>query len=138
MKDLIEELLEALEPYDVHLHHFAEIRRHLRTLDTNFTETRLSTERSLRAFINDQTRALRERHGHDASDKALEELVGLNATLIMAGKLTGNPLTDMIIVYAAHISALTSYGLSPWTNVSKIVLAAQMSTTEKELARSRR
>lgn len=138
MKDLIEDLLEALEPYDVHLHHFAEIRRHLRTLDTNFTETRLSTERSLRAFINDQTRALRERHGHDASDKALEELVGLNATLIMAGKLTGNPLTDMIIVYAAHISALTSYGLSPWTNVSKIVLAAQMSTTEKELARSRR
>lgn len=139
MRDLITDLLMVLEPYDLHLRHFTEIRTWLTGQEgTGFAETRIATERSLSAFIGDRTRELRDQYGHDIADNALDDLIGLGSTLIMGGRLTGNPLTDMILVYAAHLSALTSYGLAPWTNVSKVILAAQVSTTEKELARGRR
>lgn len=139
MKDLIQDLLEALEPYDLNLHNYIDIRAWLNSQkDLDFAEARLSFERSLTAFIGDSTRELRDKHGADVADQGIDELVGLGSTLIMGGKLTENPLTDMILVYAAHLSALTSYGPRPWESVSKIILAAQISTTEKELARSRR
>jgi hypothetical protein len=139
MADLIEELLEALEPYDVAIASFTKLRTWLTSQEGDeYAETRLQAERTLKAFIGDRTRALRDTYGHDHADKQLGSLIGLSACLIMGGKLTSNPLTDMIIVYAAHLSALTSYGESPWHNVSKVILAAQVRTTEKELARSRR
>lgn len=136
--DLIEELLLALEPYDYMLTSFTGMRAYLRVTAPAYPETRLQHDRLLSAYLGEQVRARRDDYGHEAADQRLTSLIGLSSTLLMAGRLTENPLADLILIFAAHISALTSYGEAPWTRVSKIILAAQMRTTEKELARSRR
>lgn len=136
--DLIEELLRALEPYDYMLVSFTDMRSYLRTTVPEFPETRLQHDRLLSAYLSEQVRARRDDYGHEEADRRLTSLIGLSSTLLMAGRLTENPLTGQILIFAAHLSALTSYGEAPWINVSKIILAAQVKTTEKELARSRR
>jgi hypothetical protein len=136
MADLVTELLEVLEPFDIPTGSFLALRRSLAGPQHSVAAQFL--EAALRAHLREQVLYFQTMHGREACDAGLAELTGLHDALIRVGKLTGDPLADEILVYAAHLAAMGSYGPAVWDRTSKIVLAAAMNTTEKELAKARR
>lgn len=132
MPDLIEELTEALEPFDLTMFHWLELQR--------FTDNGalLATRQAFGYYLEDQVLGMQRKYGKEACDAGLAELVGLHDALIRVGKLTGDPLADKILIYAAHLAAMSSYGPAVWDRTSKIVPTYTMKTTEKELAKARR
>lgn len=132
MPDLIEELTEALEPFDLTMSSWLDLQR----LADN--RALLATRQAFGYYLEDRVLAVRNRYGAEDCDAGLAELTGLHDALIRVGKLTEDPLADKILIYAAHLAAMSSYGPAVWDRTSKIVLTYAMKTTEKELAKARR
>lgn len=131
MLDLAEELLKALEPFDVTISSWLNLKRQL----GNAAWTRICRN-SLKTYLEDQVIWYRMTHGgQDECDAALKNLVGVHDTLIRAGRLSGDSLVDTILIYAAHLGALSSYGPAVWDRCARVLLQAQMTVKEKELRR---
>lgn len=136
MLDLTEDLMEVLEPFDVTMTSWLQLRRRLNTNpDVDLSATRESLTRAFGHYCEEQVMAMQGRHGTYVCDAAVTKLVGIHDTLIRAGRLTGDVLVDKILVYAAHLAAMGPYGPAVWDRAARIVLAAQMTTKEKELKR---
>jgi hypothetical protein len=132
MRDLTEELMEVLEPFDVTMNSWLRLHHHL---DNG---SLLAVRQAFGYYIENQIFEMQAKYGLDACNEGLSKLFGIHDTLIRAGKLTSNAVADKILVYAAHLAAMSSYGPAVWDRAAKIVLSVAMETTEKELERSRR
>lgn len=130
MLDLVEELLEVLEPFDITVSSWLNLKR---TLSASSWER--ICRRSMSVYLEDQVIWFQQIHGKDGCDAALKDLFGVHDTLIRAGRLTGDSLVDKILIYAAHLGALSSYGPAVWDRCARILLQAQMTVKEKELRR---
>lgn len=130
MLDLVDELLEVLEPFDVTVSSWLNLKRTLGEASWN----RICRQ-ALSNYLQDRVTWFRITHGQDGCKVALRDLVGVHDTLIRAGRLTADPLVDHLLVYAAHLAALSSYGPAVWDRASKTLLQIQMTVKEKELKR---
>lgn len=139
MPDLIEELTEALEPFDLTMSSWLRLR-HAIPVETkpDHVGPHAALLLAYGLYLEDQVLGMQRKYGKEACDAGLAELTGLHDALIRVGKLTGDPLADKILIYAAHLAAMSSYGPAVWDRTSKIVLTYAMKTTEKELAKARR
>jgi hypothetical protein len=143
MADLIEELMEVLEPFDVTMSAWIRLRQHLTMQETSGSRdpdglgARTAMNLALSIYLEDQVAWMQFKNGHEACNEGLRKLFGVHDTLIRAGRLLGDPLGDKILMYAAHLAAMGPYGPAVWDRASKVVLAAQISTTEKELSKQR-
>lgn len=143
MADLIEDLMEVLEPFDVTMSAWIRLRQHLHVRETSGSGNvdslgaRAAMNLAFNIYLEDQVAWMQFKYGPDASDDALRSLLGVNDTLLRAGKLLRDPLADKILIYAAHLAAMGPYGPAVWDRASKVVLAAAMTATEKELSKRR-
>jgi hypothetical protein len=129
---MLEELMEALEPFDTTMSAWIRLNK---TLDNGSLK---AMRQALRYYLEGQVVDLRYRYGAAVCDQGLAGLFGIHDTLIRAGKLTGDTLIDEILVYAAHLAAMSSYGPAVWDRAARVVLETAMTTTEKQLAKARR
>lgn len=130
MLDLVDELLEVLEPFDITISSWLNLKRQLGDASWNrICRNPLST------YLQDQVTWFKITHGQEGCDAGLRELFGVHDALIRAGRLTGDSLVDEILIYAAHLGALSSYGPAVWDRCARVLLQAQMTVKEKELKR---
>lgn len=130
MLDLVDELLEVLEPFDVTISSWLNLRRQLGAESW----TRICRN-PLSLYLRDQVDWFVTTHGREGCDAALRDLFGVHDAFTRAGRLTGDSLIDEILVYAAHLGALSSYGPAVWDRCARVLLQAQMTVKEKELKR---
>jgi hypothetical protein len=135
MTDLVNDILEALEPYDVTMTSWLKLRLNLPVGKAPIAVDEL--DRAVNGYVYEQIMHLRRVHGDVASDATIDDLRGepLKAMLVMAGRLDPSWLTDNLIVYAAHLAALTSYGHAVWRAVSDVVVVVAAETALKESIR---
>lgn len=122
MTDLVNDLIEALEPYDVTMSSWLNLRLNLPI--GKFAVATDDLDRGLYSYVSEQIVCLRMVNGSVEADQAIEDMPGepLKAVLVMAGRLQPSPLLDALIVYGAHLGALTSYGSLPWSRVVEVVV----------------
>lgn len=130
MLDLVDELLEVLEPFNTPIGSWRALRHQLGTEDWD-----LICRRSLSIYLQDRTAGFKIMYGRGECDAGIRDLVGVHDALIRAGRLTGDSLVDDILIYAAHLGALSSYGPAVWDRCARVLLQAQMTVKEKELKR---
>lgn len=127
MPDLTEKLLEALEPYDVTVSSWLSLKRRLGAP----TWIRLCRS-PLGVYLEDQVVWFQITRGKDECEAALAQLFGVHDALIRAGHLTGDSLVDKILIYAAHLGALSPYGSAVWDRAAKVMLEAQMTAKPRK------
>lgn len=134
MTDLVNDLLEALEPYDVTAASWLRLREDLpEAADMAVDEL----DRALNTYVYERIRLLRLREGHAAIDAEIAQLPAARLTdiLVTVGRLSSRALIDNLVVYAAHIAAGTPYGPAVWHEAVLVVNAAKIINSEKELSR---
>lgn len=122
MKDLTNDLLEDLEPYDVTMSHWLNLRLNLPV--GKFATDTWSLDRAIRVYVQDQVNGLRLINGSVESDHAIEELRAptLQQTLASIYASTHGSRREtmtMLVVYAAHLAAMTSYGRGAWDRAAE-------------------
>ncbi len=124
MTDLANDLLEALEPYDVTMSSWLQLRLNLPTGKAAVRTHDL--DRALYIYVTEQIIYLRLVNGSVEADQLIEDMSGepLSAVLVMASRLYASQLVDALVVYAAHLGALTSYGNVAWTRTAGAVVLA--------------
>lgn len=130
MLDLTEELLETIEPFDITISSWIDLKHRLGGASWDRI-----CRRALSTYLEDRVSEFQLTYGKDQCDAALRNLVGVHDALIRAGWLTGDPLADKILIYAAHLAALTSYGPAVWDRTAKVMLQAQTTVKAKDLKR---
>lgn len=134
MRDLVNDLIEALEPYDVTMSSWLNLRLNLPVGKAAVSTDDLDD--ALYAYVSEQVVYLRMVNGSVEADQAIEAMSSepLKAVLIMAGRLLPFRLVDNLIVYAAHLAALTSYGEAVWGRVVEVVVMESLATGEMRVA----
>lgn len=134
MTDLVNELLEALERYDTTMSSWIKLRVQLPRQRAHYRAAVPidDLDRVLYAYVTEQIIRLRVVNGSVEADQAIKALARepLEAVLVMAGRLQPSQLADALIIYAAHLAALTSYGEAVWGNVVEVVVMEALATGE--------
>lgn len=122
MRDLVNDLIEALEPYDVTMSSWLNLRLNLPI--GRFAVGADDLDRALHIYVTEQISGLRMVNGSVEADAFIEAMPSepMKAVLVMAGRLQPSQLVDALIVYAAHLAALTSYGQAVWGRVVEVVV----------------
>ena len=132
MTDLVEDLLVALEPYDTTMASWSALRTSLPNM--RFAVSTDQLDRALYAYASEQIVGLRLVNGTVESDAFIDDLPGepLKNILVQAGRLQPSALVDALIVYGAHLAALTSYRGAVWARITDAVVTE---ATFQELTR---
>lgn len=134
MTDLVNDLIEAIEPYDVTMSSWLNLRMNLPVGKVAVHTHDL--DRALYIYVTEQIIYLRTVNGSVEADQLIDAMSSepLKAVLVMAGRLQPSTLVDALIVYAAHLGALTSYGTDPWARVVEVVVMASLQAGEMRVA----
>lgn len=133
--DLVNDLLEALAPYDVTAASWLRLRERLPEAPMAVAVDEL--DRALNSYVYEQIQHLRLRNGSVEIDNEIAQLPAARLTdiLVTVGRLSARDLVDNLVVYAAHIAAGTSYGPAVWHEAVLVVNAAKIINNEKEVSR---
>ncbi len=132
MTDLIDDLLAALKPFDTSMSHWEALRPYLPA--AKFAVSVEDLDRALYAYVSEQIIGLRMINGSAEADAYIDDLAGepLKNILIQAGRLHPSRLVDALIVYAAHLAALTSYRGVVWRRACEAVVVVAAETALQE------
>jgi hypothetical protein len=134
MTDLVNDLIEALEPFDKTMSSWLNLRLNLPVgkapMRTDFLDS------ALHVYVSEQIIWLRTVNGSVEADLAIKSMPGepLEAVAVMAGRLQPSRLVDGLIIYAAHLAALSSYGDAIWGNVVEVVVMESVIAGEMKVA----
>jgi hypothetical protein len=133
--NLVNDLIEAIEPYDVTMSSWLRLRTQLPVSKASVETYEL--DKAMCAYLHEQTLWLRLKNGSVEMDHVMSQLRGqsLQRALIQAGQLHPSDIVDGLIVYAAHLAAGTSYGQAAWDRILTAIWGFKISNDEKEMSR---